>query len=263
MPLPISSKMNGIKIFLSLIIICTEPSLWGENSVQPNLDRKKEAPTQPKLSTITPVPSKLKKFMPSRHNQKLEEAKKGDFDLVMIGDSITHTWDSQKDFKKIFRNIRVLNLGFAGDRTQNVLWRIQNGALVNVSPKLVTLMIGTNHLHNVRKNHQPDETADILLGIQKVIKEIQARLPDSNIIVFSVFPRKNPTEYGRVKALNKELPKVADNRQIFHEDINEVFLDQSGEISKNLYLQDGLHLTEKGYAAWGKALLPILKKYGL
>ena len=138
--------------------------------------------------------------MPSRHNQKLEEAKKGDFDLVMIGDSITHTWDSQKDLKTIFRKIRVLNLGFAGDRTQNVLWRIQNGALENVSPKLVTLMIGTNHLHNVRKNHQPDETPDIIIGIHEVIKEIQARLPDAKIIVFSVFPRKNPTEYGRVKA---------------------------------------------------------------
>ena len=96
--------------------------------------------------------------MPSRHNQKLEEAKSGDFDLVMIGDSITHSWDAQKDFKKIFQNIRVLNLGFAGDRTQNVLWRIQNGALENVSPKVVTMMIGTNHLHNERKNHQPDET---------------------------------------------------------------------------------------------------------
>ena len=96
-----------------------------------------------------------------------------------------------------------------------------------------------------------------------MIKEIQTRLPHAKIIVFSVFPRKNPAEYGRVKALNKELPKVADNRQIFHEDINEVFLDQSGQISKNLYLRDGLHLTEKGYAAWGKALLPILKKYDL
>jgi beta-glucosidase len=255
--------MNGIKIFLSLIILSSGSNLCGQISVQTNKDRKKEAPSQPKLSTITPVPSKLKKFMPSRHNQKLEEAKKGDFDLVMIGDSITHTWDSQKDFKKIFRKIRVLNLGFAGDRTQNVLWRIQNGALENVSPRLVTLMIGTNHLHNVRKNHQPDESPDILMGIQEVIKEIQARLSDSKIIVFSVFPRKNPTEYGRVKALNRELPKVADNRQIFHEDINEVFLDQSGQISKNLYLRDGLHLTEKGYAAWGKALLPILKKYGL
>jgi beta-glucosidase len=248
--------MKGIKIFLTLVILTTGYSLWGQNSIKPVQDRKKE-------STTTPVPSKLKKFMPSRHNQKLEEAKKGDFDLVMIGDSITHTWDSQKDFKKIFRKIRVLNLGFAGDRTQNVLWRIQNGALENVSPKLVTLMIGTNHLHNLRKNHQPDETADILLGIQEVIMEIQTRLPDSKVIVFSVFPRKNPTEYGRVKVLNKELPKVADNRQIFHEDINEVFLDQSGQISENLYLRDGLHLTEEGYAVWGKTLLPILGKYGL
>lgn len=255
--------MNGIKILITLLIVSTGFNLYGQNSVHPGQDRKKQSLTQQKLSTITPVPSKLKKFMPSRHNQKLKEAKSGDFDLVMIGDSITHSWDAQKDFKKIFQNIRVLNLGFAGDRTQNVLWRIQNGALENVSPKVVTMMIGTNHLHNKRKNHQPDETADIVLGIQEVIKEIQKRLPDSKIILFSVFPRKDPAEYGRVKELNKKLPKLADDRQIFHEDINDVFLNQSGQISKNLYSRDGLHLTQQGYATWGNALLPILKKYGL
>jgi beta-glucosidase len=255
--------MNGIKILITLLIVSTGFNLYGQNSVHPGQDRKKQSLTQQKLSTITPVPSKLKKFMPSRHNQKLKEAKSGNFDLLMIGDSITHSWDAQKDFKKIFQHIRVLNLGFAGDRTQNVLWRIQNGALENVSPKVVTMMIGTNHLHNKRKNHQPDETADIVLGIQEVIKEIQKRLPDSKIILFSVFPRKDPTEYGRVKELNSELPKVADNRQIFHEDINVLFLDKSGQISKNLYSRDGLHLNNQGYATWGNALLPILKKYGL
>ena len=96
-----------------------------------------------------------------------------------------------------------------------------------------------------------------------VMKHLDQRLPDSKIILFSVFPRKDSTEYGRVKELNSELPKVADNRQIFHEDINAVFLDKSGQISKNLYSRDGLHLNNQGYAVWGKALLPILKIYGL
>jgi hypothetical protein len=122
--------MNGIKIFLSLIILSSGSTLCEQNSVIPRSGSKKGTPYSAKLShRLHPAPSKLKKFMPSRHNQKLEEAKSGDFDLVMIGDSITHSWDSQKDFKKIFHHIRVLNLGFAGDRTQNVLWRIQNGAL--------------------------------------------------------------------------------------------------------------------------------------
>jgi beta-glucosidase len=248
--------MKEIKIFLTLVILTTGYSLWGQNSIKPVQDRKKE-------STTTPVPSKLKKFMPSRHNQKLKEAKEGSFDLIMIGDSITHNWESEKNFEKIFNNIRVLNLGFAGDRTQNVLWRIQNGALENVSPKLITLMIGTNHLHNVRKNHQPDETIDIIQGIKLVIKETRTRLPDAKIIVFSVFPRKDSTEYGRVKLLNAQLPKLADNLHIFHENINKVFLNQSGKISKNLYSKDGLHLNGQGYAAWRRAFLPILRKYGL
>ena len=90
--------MKEIKIYLTLVILTTGYSLWGQNSIKPVQDRKKE-------STTTPVPSKLKKFMPSRHNQKLKEAKEGSFDLIMIGDSITHNWESEKNFEKIFTRL--------------------------------------------------------------------------------------------------------------------------------------------------------------
>ena len=219
--------------------------------------------TGDKPSTIIPVPSKLKKFMPKRHNQKLAEAKKGTFDLVMIGDSITHNWESQKNYKAAFADCKMLNLGFAGDRTQNVLWRIEHGALDGISPKLVTLMIGTNHAHDPRKGFTPDKPEDVFTGIKEIVAEVRKRLPNAKLIVFSVFPRGPESTQERVTALNAMLPKLADGKHVFHMDINQAFLGKDGAYKPALYKRDQLHLDAKGYDAWAKALLPILKKQGL
>ena len=214
-----------------------------------------------KPATIIPVPSKLKKFMPKRHNAKLAEAKKGDFDLVMIGDSITHNWESQKNYKAAFADCKMLNLGFAGDRTQNVLWRIEHGALDGISPKLVTLMIGTNHAHDPRKGFTPDKPEDVFTGIKAIVAEVRTRLPEAKLIVFSVFPRGPESTQARVTALNAMLPKLADGKHVLHMDINETFLGKDGAYNPALYKGDQLHLSAKGYDAWAKALLPILKQY--
>ncbi|WDE99339.1 GDSL-type esterase/lipase family protein [Lentisphaera profundi] len=211
------------------------------------------------LSTITPVPSRLKKFMPKRHNQKLAEAKERQIDFVMIGDSITHNWESEKNYAQIFKGTNMLNLGFAGDRTQNVLWRIQHGALDNIEPKLVTLMIGTNHLHNPKKDYTPDSSEDIFTGIQEIVKEIRTRLPKAKIIVFSIFPRRAP-EYERVKSLNQLIPKIVDNQMVSHRDINHIFLADDTKINKALYSRDGLHLSSKGHETWAKELHILLKQ---
>jgi len=221
----------------------------------------KESVTGEKPATIMPVPSKLKKFMPKRHNAKLAEAKKGDFDLVMIGDSITHNWESQKNYKTAFADCKMLNLGFAGDRTQNVLWRIENGALDGISPKLVTLMIGTNHAHDPRKGFTPDKAEDVFTGIKAIVAELRTRLPESKLIVFSVFPRGPESTQARVTALNALLPQLADGKHVIHMDINQDFLGEDGIFNPELYRRDQLHLDVKGYEAWAKALLPILTQY--
>ena len=113
--------------------------------------------------------------MPSRHEAKLQEAKSRPIDLVMIGDSITHNWESERNYEQTFAGENLLNLGFAGDRTQNVLWRIQNGALDGISPKLVTLLIGANHFHDARAKtgYTPDSAVDVFRGIQKIVEEIR------------------------------------------------------------------------------------------
>lgn len=212
-------------------------------------------------STVIPVASTLKKFMPGRHLAKLEEAKSRKIELVMIGDSITHNWESEKSYDQTFEGANLLNLGFAGDRTQNVLWRIQNGALDGISPQLVTLMIGTNQFHNAkaRAGYEPDSADDVFVGIQAIVKEIRARVPESKVVVFHVFPRKAP-EQNRVDALNVLLPELADGKMIFHRDINQIFLNQNGELKREFYKRDQLHLDSKGYSAWGKALNEIRRE---
>jgi lysophospholipase L1-like esterase len=213
-----------------------------------------------KPSTVIPVRSTLKKFMPKLHQEKLREAKIGKIDFVMIGDSITHAWSK---YPSVFKWVNLLNLGFPGDRTQNVLWRIENGALDGISPKLVTLMIGTNNMHDSKKAYPADKPEDIFTGIKAIVTEVRTRLPKSKILVFSVFPRKAGPENERAKEVNAMLPEISDGKYISHHDLNAYFLNENGQQNKDLYNRDLLHLNDRGYLAWGRALYPLLKKHGL
>ena len=211
-------------------------------------------------STVIAVPSPLKKFMPSLHLEKLKEAKEGTIDFVMIGDSITHSWSK---YPEAFAGSNVLNLGVPGDRTQNVLWRIRNGAIDGLSPKLVTLMIGTNNLHDAHKAYPPDDPKDIFFGIQVIVNELQQCLPDSQVVIFSIFPRKPGPSNERVNKVNDMLPKLADGKRTDHINLNRFFSIEKGQINQALFKNDLLHLNDEGYLAWATALQPLLEKYGL
>ena len=198
--------------------------------------------------------------MPKLHQEKLREAKKNKVDFVMIGDSITHSWSK---YPGVFEGSNMLNLGFPGDRTQNVLWRIENGALDGISPKIVTLMIGTNNMHDTKKAYPADKPEDIFTGIKAIVAEVRSRLPKSKLVIFSVLPRKPGSENDRAKALNEMLPQLADGEFVSHIDLNAFFLNENGQLNKDLYNRDLLHLNDRGYLAWGRAMNPFLKKHGL
>jgi lysophospholipase L1-like esterase len=213
-----------------------------------------------KPSTVIPVPSTLKKFMPKLHQEKLREAKNNKVDFVMIGDSITHSWSK---YPGVFEGSNLLNLGFPGDRTQNVLWRIENGALDGISPKIVTLLIGTNNIHDTKKAYPADKPEDIFAGIQAIVAEVRTRLPKSKLVIFSVFPREPGTENDRAKAVNEMLPRLADGKFVSHLDLNRFFTKENGQQDKTLYNKDLLHLNGQGYFVWAKALKPLMEKHGL
>ena len=169
---------------------------------------KSEGSTFP--ATVLPVPSSLKKFMPRRHEAKLEEAKSRSIDLVIIGDSITHNWESELSYEKTFTNVNLLNLGFAGDRTQNVLWRIQHGALDGISPRLVTLMIGTNHFHNpkAKTGYKPDSSTDVLKAFKRSSKRFEhvCRSRKLSCSVFFLANHQNKTEWMISMVFYRKLP---------------------------------------------------------
>ena len=213
-----------------------------------------------KPSTLIPMPSPLKKFMPKLFKEKLREAKNSKVDFVMIGDSITYSWSK---YPNVFEGSNLLNLGFPGDRTQNVLWRIENGALDGISPKLVTLMIGTNNIHDTKKAYPADKPADIFAGIQAIVTEVRTRLPKSKIVVFSIFPRKAGSENDRAKEVNTLLPQIEDGKYVSHLDLNHLLSNENSQQNKVFYDRDLLHLNRQGYLVWSKALKPLLEKYGL
>ena len=210
-------------------------------------------------STAVPEAKQGRDWWMPRHAEKVAQAKTGKAELVMIGDSITHYWEKQKNYADTFGPYDTLNLGFGGDRTQNVLWRLQNGEVDGTAPKLVTIMIGTN-------NSGRDSAPDIALGIKAIVAELRQRLPEAKIVVFSVFPRSHPRfkgDFEQVKAINKLLPAIADNQHVFHVDINQNFLDAKGQLRPELFGKDRLHLAGAGYDVWYQALQPILKEAGL
>ena len=186
----------------------------------------------------------------TRHKQKLDEVKKGDVDLVLIGDSITAYGERQSSYQHYFGKRKTLNLGFGGDRTQNVLYRLRNGEIDGISPKLVVLLIGTNNSGN-----KPEDT---VLGIKAVIAELRQRLPASKILLLSILPRAEGAPNDNNMAVNKLLPSLADVESVMHLDMNARFLNADGSLNADLFHKDFVHVSDKGYQVWWETMEPVV-----
>ncbi len=190
------------------------------------------------------------------HESFLRRGKEGPIGVLFLGDSITERWTSAPTvWNKYFGEWQPANFGIGGDRTQHVLWRIANGELDGISPKVLVLMIGTN-------NSNTDEPGPIVTGITKIVQEIRGKLPETRILLLAVFPREakrdlpanRPME--RVKEVNARIAKLDDGRMIRFMDINDKLL-VDGKVHKDI-MPDGVHLTEKGYEIWAQAIKPTL-----
>jgi len=121
-----------------------------------------------------------------RHERTVARIRQGHVDLLFIGDSITQGWeeDGRPVWNAFYQHRHAANLGYNGDQTDNVLWRLQNGELDGITPKLAVVMIGTNNA--TRREDPPEETA---AGIQAILTTLRTRLPDTKILLLAVFPR--------------------------------------------------------------------------
>ena len=189
-----------------------------------------------------------------RNNAVNERVKQGNVDLLMIGDSITQGWENpgKKYWDKYYESRNAVNMGFGGDRTQHVLWRLENGHLEGISPKLAVIMIGTNNSNG--EDNTAEEIAD---GIIAICKKIQEKCPKTKILLLAIFPRGPEPSPQREKNDRASLlaSKIADNKMIYYMDINEKFLLDNKFLSMKI-MPDYLHPNEEGYRIWAEAIEP-------
>lgn len=197
-----------------------------------------------------------------RFEEKQSEIKAGGAEYVFIGDSITHFWETKgkSTWNKYFNGpdapYRALNIGFGGDRTENVLWRIEHGELDGYKAKWIVLMIGTNNNgHRGRDKEVPQDTVD---GIKRILDKIIEKQPEAKIILHPIFPcgkTTNDSVRVRNEIVNREIYKFVDEERIFWVNFNEKLMKPDGSISWWM-MHDALHPTGKGYKIWAEAILP-------
>ena len=201
------------------------------------------------------------------HLQLLEKAKKGGIDLYFEGDSITRRWgasdpqyaDFLANWRSNFFGWNAADFGWGGDTTQNILWRLTNGELDGVNPKVIVLMAGTNNVGG--RSPAPDDTriADVTAGIRAILNLCEQKAPSATIILMGITPRNdNITVMPIINAINASIAKFAEGKRIRYLNINDRLADSRGHLFEGMAAPDGLHLIVKGYQVWADALKPIL-----
>lgn len=209
-------------------------------------------------------------IIPVKHNGKrtdqvLERATNnpGPCDIAFIGDSITQGWEGNGKtvWTNYYGNRKCLNFGVGGDKTEHVLWRFENGQLDGIKPKAVVLMIGTNNSNKNKDGTEQYSEGEILAGVQAIIQQLRARLPETKVLVVGIFPRAKTfsTQRGKLLQINQALAKVADGQMIHYVDFGSQLIEADGSISREI-MPDALHLSEKGYTIWAQAIEPKLKE---
>jgi beta-glucosidase len=192
-----------------------------------------------------------------RHEGFNERVKKGNVDLIFLGDSITQAWEGggKGVWEEFYGKRNAVNLGISGDRTQHVLWRLEHGNIDGISPKLAVLMIGTNN----SGTNSPEQIAD---GVKAIVEKLKAKLPQTKVLILAIFPRGADSGDPRRKVnegANAIIAKLADGKQVHFLDIGKGFLAADGTLSKEV-MPDLLHLNEKSYRIWAESIEPKVKE---
>jgi lysophospholipase L1-like esterase len=196
------------------------------------------------------------------HEQLLEKRTKGRIDIYFAGDSIVRRWGATdypqllSNWNENFRGWNAANFGWGADRTQNILWRLQNGELDNVHPKVIVLLAGTNNVGT-----QPASEAkitEITRGLEAIVALMREKAPAATIIVTGIFPRNDSLAVmPAISAINANLSKLADGRTIRFLNVNDRLADANGVLVDGVMNADRLHPSVKGYQIWADALKPI------
>jgi lysophospholipase L1-like esterase len=199
------------------------------------------------------------------HEQLLDKARRGRIDLYFMGDSITRRWGATDypeflaHWREQFHGWNAANFGWGGDTTQNMLWRIENGELDGVAPKVIVLLAGTNNVGATASPEGGEEkAADVARGVAAIVRAMQSRAPKAAIVLMAVFPRNdNMAVMPTIDKINGRLAALADGTRVRFLNINGRLADASGRLRDGMS-SDGLHLARPGYQVWADALRPVL-----
>jgi lysophospholipase L1-like esterase len=199
------------------------------------------------------------------HVDLLAKARRGGIDIYFEGDSITRRWGATDypemlaNWKQNFFGWNAADFGWGADTIQNILWRLQNGELDGVHPKVIVLLAGTNNVgRTVASGGGDAKVADITRGLKAVLDLMQSKAPNATIILTAIFPRNdNIAVVPEINRINDYISKFADGRKIRLLNINDRLADKNGKLFDGM-MGDGLHPTVKGYQIWADALKPIL-----
>lgn len=196
------------------------------------------------------------------HEQLVAKAKQGRIDLYFVGDSITRRWgatdypDFLANWKKNFHGWNAGNFGWGADSTQHILWRLQNGEIDGVNPKVIVILAGTNNIGRT----PPDDAkvAEITRGLKAIVDTCRAKAPAATIVLTAIFPRNdNPAVVPGIERINQNLAGLVDGKSVRFLNVNAQLADKDGVLVDGVTV-DKLHLSLKGYQLWADALKPIL-----
>ena len=201
------------------------------------------------------------------HEQLLAKANQGGIDVYFEGDSITRRWGATdypellENWKKNFFGWNAADFGWGADRVENILWRLENGELDRVNPKVIVLLAGTNNVGSrVPPGGIDSAAADVTKGLQTVVRVMQEKAPNAVIIVMGIFPRNdNMAVMPEIDQINANLAAIADGRKVRYLNINGQLAGPDGTLRDGMMNdRDKLHPQLKGYQVWADALKPIL-----
>jgi lysophospholipase L1-like esterase len=201
------------------------------------------------------------------HAQLLDKARGGKIDIYFEGDSITRRWGAT-DYPELLANWNqnffgwnAANFGWGADTTQNILWRLHNGELDGVNPKVIVLLAGTNNLGRARTSENDEhQIADITKGLAAILEIMQKKAPEATIILMGIFPRNdNVALLPIIERINANLSKSADGKKIRHLNINAKLADANGMLFDGM-MNDKLHPAIRGYQVWADGLKPLFQE---
>jgi len=219
-------------------------------------------------SAVTPEP-RDSEFWKNRFEEINQRAYQDNVDLLFVGDSITHFLEGtiypvggephpatgQAVWNEYYSHRKAANIGIGEDRTENLLWRLDQGNVDGISPKLIVLLTGTN-------NWRSNTAIEISDGIVAVVDSLLTKLPQSKLLLMGIFPREErPNEIRELMSEANALTatRVAGNNRVTYLDISEEFLTDDGLLPADL-MPDFLHPSPEGYRIWAEAIEPIISE---